>query len=87
MAQTEREAPAERMAVLERRDVPGKESRMERARLEGSMLVEVEEGVFEAWRWGELLLLVREIEAVGRARGMVEGRSRLAPVGGGQCLS
>lgn len=64
MAQTERPVPADRMAVLETREEPGRASMMAWAFLEGSSV-----GVEEACRVGR-----REV-VLGRARGTREGRS------------
>lgn len=77
MAQIEIPVPAERMAVLEMRELPGSESMIDCALLLGSS-----EGTFEANRaW------LRVIEEVGSARAMVEGRSGRAPVALSQCFS
>lgn len=70
MAQTETPAPAESMAVLETSELPGSESTIDCARLLGSS-----ERTFEAKR-GE----VKETDVAGRVRGIIEGRSRPAPI-------
>lgn len=69
MAQMERPVPADRMAVLETGELPGRASMMDWAFFEGSSV-----GVEEAWR------VERREVVLGRARGMREGRSaRPAP--------
>lgn len=77
MAQMETPVPAERMAVLETSEFPGSESTIDCAFLLGSS-----EGTFEARRAGLMAM-----EAVGRVRGMREGRRERAPVGRVSILS
>lgn len=69
MAKTDRPVPAERMAVLEIRELPGSESRMDWAFLVGSSA-----GTFEAGR-----VVVTVVERKGRVRAGRAGRSREAP--------
>ena len=71
MAQIETPVPADRMAVFETREFPGRESTIDWALLLGSS-----EGRLEAGRVG---LRLRQTEEVGRVRGMGRGRSRAAP--------
>lgn len=77
MAHIETPAPAESMAVLETSEFPGNESTIACARLLGSS-----DGTLDANR-AEL----RETDAVGSVRGMMEGRSRQAPVAASQDLT
>ncbi len=73
MATTESEAPAERMAVLEIKDEPGKASIIDCALLEGSSA-----GTLDAYRCE-----VREVDS-GKwvRRGRAAGRGRTAPFNG-----
>lgn len=75
MAQIPTPVPAERMAVLEMRELPGSESTIDCAFLLGSS-----EGTFDAKRAG-----LRAIEVAGRVRGRTEGRNWRAPGALGQC--
>lgn len=70
MAQIETPVPADRMAVLETSEFPGRESTIDWALLLGSSV-----GRLDAWRDG---LRFRQAEEVGRVR-MGRGRSRAAP--------
>ncbi len=69
MAKTDAPAPAERMAVFEIKELPGRESRMDWAFLAGSSA-----GTLEAGR-----LLVSVVAREGRVRAGRAGRSREVP--------
>ncbi len=69
MAKTDAPAPAERMAVLEIKELPGRESRMDWAFLAGSSA-----GTLEAGR-----VVMRVVAREGRVRAERAGRSRDVP--------
>ncbi len=69
IAKAEREAPTDKMAVLEIKEEPGRASTIDCAFFDGSSV-----GTLEAYR-----LEVRVVESGGRARMGRAGRSRAAP--------
>ena len=71
MAQIETPAPAERIAVLEINDEPGRASMMDWAFFSGASA-----GTLDAWRFD-----MRVVAIGGRLRAGTIGRTRAAPLG------